>query len=81
MEEKIEEILRHHRIEEAMVEDCTKELLNLFSVSGSKQKQMYQECLEEFLPTDKWDDANLFLSTYGSGLAEALAKKEERYYR
>lgn len=33
MEEKIIEILRYHRIEEDMVEDCTKELLNLFSVN------------------------------------------------
>ena len=32
MEEKIEKILRYHRIEEDMVEDCTKELLDLFSV-------------------------------------------------
>lgn len=36
---------------------------------------MYKECFEEFIPTDKWDEATVFLSTYGSGLAKDLHRK------
>ena len=81
MEDKIFEILGNYGLPLDEKQEITEKLLNLFDVSGSEQKQMYQECLEKFVPVDKWDDANLFLSTYGSGLAEALAKREERYYR
>jgi len=42
-----------------------------------KDKEAYKECFEEFVPIDKQDQANLFLSTYGSGLAKELAKKEK----
>lgn len=45
---------------------------NLASVSETLE--MYKECFEEFIPTDKMDEANLFMSTYGSGLAKELAK-------
>lgn len=37
--------------------------------------KMYKECLENFIPLDNQDEANLFLSTYGSGLAKELAKR------
>jgi len=37
----------------------------------------YKECFELFIPTDKWDEANEFLSTYRSGLAKELAKREK----
>jgi hypothetical protein len=39
-------------------------------------RDMYKECFEMFIETDKWDEATLFLSTYGSGLAKDLSKKE-----
>lgn len=38
---------------------------------------MYKECLETFLPTDKWDEATEFLSSYGSGLAKDLQRREK----
>ena len=41
-----------------------------------EQIETYKECFELFIPTDKWDEATLFLSTYGSGLAKEIAKKE-----
>ena len=81
MKEQVRKICTQLNDGQIAVTQATEQLLDLFSVSGSEQKQMYQECLEEFVPTKKWDDANLFLSTYGSGLAEALAKREERHYR
>lgn len=37
---------------------------------------MYKECFEEFIPVEKQDEANLFLSTYGCGLAKELAKQQ-----
>ena len=37
----------------------------------------YKECFEKFIPSDKWDEATLFLSTYGSGLAKEIAKKDK----
>ncbi|MGV0828312.1 hypothetical protein ACTS9C_05365 [Empedobacter brevis] len=42
----------------------------------AEQINMYKECLELFLTTDKWDEATLFLSTYGSVLAKDLSNKE-----
>ena len=33
-------------------------------------KKMYKECLEMFLPIDKWDEATRFLSTYGGDLTK-----------
>lgn len=38
---------------------------------------MYKECFEMFIPSDKWDEATEFLSTYGSGLAKDLYRKEK----
>lgn len=39
------------------------------------EREMYKECLEKFLPVEKWDEATAFLSSYGSGLAKELQKK------
>lgn len=38
--------------------------------------EAYKECFETYIPNNKWDEATLFLSTYGSGLAKELAKKQ-----
>jgi hypothetical protein len=38
-------------------------------------KKMYIECLDEFCDEKRRDEANLFLSTYGSELSKELAKK------
>ena len=57
-----------------------KKLLDLHSVGGSsdtKWKEAYKECFELFIPADKWDEASEFLSTYGSGLAKDIARKEK----
>lgn len=56
------------------------ELLILFSVSGSfspNWKEAYKECFEMFIPINKWDEAQEFLTTYGNGLAKEIAKKEK----
>lgn len=37
----------------------------------------YKECFELFMPTDRWDEANAFLSSHGSGLAKELQKNED----
>ena len=62
------------------IEEAEKELLDLFGVSNSSEHkeriEAYKECFEMFIPTEKWDEATLFLSTYGSGLAKELAKKQ-----
>ena len=42
----------------------------------NKQTEMYKECLEQFVPIEKWDDATKFLSTHGSGLAKDFSKNE-----
>lgn len=39
-------------------------------------KLAHQECFEKFIPTDKWDEATLFLSTYNNGLAKDLSNRE-----
>ena len=39
-------------------------------------KEAYKECFEKFIPLDKWDEATMFLSTHGSGLATEFAKKD-----
>lgn len=39
-------------------------------------KAMYKECLEKYIPSEKWDEATNFLSTYGSGLAKDLSEKQ-----
>jgi hypothetical protein len=36
----------------------------------------YKECFELFIPTEKWDEATKFLSTYNNGLAKDLSNKE-----
>ena len=41
-----------------------------------KEKDMYKECFEKFIPHDKWDEATIFLSTYGSGLAKDILRRE-----
>ena len=41
-----------------------------------QQTEMYKECLEQFVPIEKWDDATKFLSTHGSGLAKDFSKNE-----
>ena len=41
-----------------------------------EQTEMYKECLEQFVPIEKWDDATKFLSTHGSGLAKDFSKNE-----
>jgi hypothetical protein len=41
-----------------------------------EQTEMYKECLERFVPIEKWDNATKFLSTYGSGLAKDFSKNE-----
>jgi len=43
--------------------------------------EMYKECFERFIPDRDKDEANLFLSTYGSELAKVIAqgvKKQRR---
>lgn len=40
--------------------------------------EAYEECFEEFIPIEKWDEATRFLSTYGSGLAKDFANKEDK---
>jgi hypothetical protein len=37
--------------------------------------KMYKECLELYIPDNKQDEANLFLSTYVSLLAKDMAKR------
>ena len=37
--------------------------------------EAYKECFEKFIPTDKWDEATAFLSTYGSGLAKDMLRR------
>ncbi len=44
--------------------------------NGTDWKDAYKECFEMFIPSDQWDEATLFLSTYGCGLAKELARKE-----
>ena len=38
--------------------------------------EAYKECFEKYIPSDKWDEATIFLSTYGSGLAKDILRKE-----
>jgi hypothetical protein len=43
-----------------------------------KQKiEAYKECFEKFIPSDKWDEATKFLSTWGSGLAKDMTRREK----
>lgn len=48
-------------------------------VSGNSPnwKDAYKECFEQFIPIDKWDEAQEFLTTYGIGLAKEIARKEK----
>lgn len=39
-----------------------------------KQIDLYKECFELFIPTDKWDEANEFLSINNNPLAKHLSK-------
>ncbi|WP_353166717.1 hypothetical protein [Empedobacter brevis] len=65
----IDKFLEHENAVIQLIEDGLKKY-------QAEQINMYKECLELFLPTDKWDEATLFLSTYGSGLAKDLSNKE-----
>ena len=58
-----------------------KEALSLCGVgcSSERQKELieaYKECFELFIPSEKWDEATLFLDTYNCGLAKDMAKKQ-----
>jgi len=70
-------ILTHFANEQTQTEvnDCA-----IPDVSNSRENkeriEAYKECFEMFIPTEKWDEATLFLSTYGSGLAKELSKKQ-----
>lgn len=44
--------------------------------SHKERVEMYKECFEKFIPVNKWDEATLFLSTYGSVLAKEIARKQ-----
>lgn len=47
--------------------------------SSERQKELieaYKECFELFIPSEKWDEATLFLGTYNCGLAKDMAKKQ-----
>lgn len=37
---------------------------------------MYKECLDEFVDENRRDEANLFISTYGSALAKDIHRRE-----
>lgn len=66
-------------------EDTINELMMRYAQSQTQELKdqnrelldMYKECFEIFIPSDKWDEATEFLSTYGSGLAKDLCKKEK----
>lgn len=49
----------------------------LYEVRALKEQiEMYKECFELFIPNEKWDEATKFLSTYGSGLARDILRRE-----
>jgi hypothetical protein len=52
------------------------ELSDLLEMN-KKLKEMYKECFELFIPTNKWDEATEFLSTYGNGIAKSLSQKQK----
>lgn len=41
----------------------------------------YKECFEKFIPSDKWDEATIFLDSQQSGLAKAMANKEFKHLK
>ena len=51
-------------------------IINEAKEMEKQQTEMYKECLEQFVPIEKWDNATKFLSTYGSGLAKDFSKNE-----
>jgi hypothetical protein len=53
-----------------------KQILKQAKEMEKEQTEMYKECLEQFVPIEKWDNATKFLSTYGSGLAKDFSKNE-----
>jgi hypothetical protein len=61
-------------IKPSLIEGVVKEAI---MIAIAEQKDMYTECLENFVPINNRDEANEFLSTYGSGLAKELAKGEK----
>jgi hypothetical protein len=65
-------------IEQQMMEGnlSLKEILIQAKEMEKEQTEMYKECLEQFVPIEKWDNATKFLSTYGSGLAKDFSKNE-----
>lgn len=43
---------------------------------AARMREMYKECFEMYIPTNKWDEATMFLSTYGNDLARDIARRE-----
>jgi len=54
------------------IEDLKSEIRQL-----QADKAMYQECFDKYIPDNMKDEATLFLSIYGSGLAKDLSDKEK----
>jgi hypothetical protein len=68
-------------IEFSLLHDLLQFSLNSVGSSSEKRKELieaYKECFELFIPSEKWDEATLFLSTYNCGLAKDMAKTNFR---
>jgi len=55
----------------AEIERLEKEVAEL-----KAQNEAHKACFEKYIPVEKWDEATLFLSTHGSGLAKDMATRE-----
>lgn len=59
------------------IEGIMDEIAKTYAAEAIKvDRYMYKECLELYVPVDKQDEANAFLSSYGCGLAKELQNKE-----
>lgn len=56
---------------ESEIERLEKEVAEL-----KAQNEAHKACFEKYIPVEKWDEATLFLSTHGSGLAKDMATRE-----
>lgn len=71
--ENAKTILRKHFDADNSVDENA--IIRAMEEYRNQDAEMYKECLENFVPNDKWDEATKFLSTYGSGLAKDMANK------
>lgn len=78
IQEKVQEIHSKYGISELSnykIQLLFEEELKNNNEIFKKTIESYKECFELFIPSEKWDEATLFIDTYKNNLAKEISKK------